>query len=51
MWQDRCQYENSSTHIHVLRGRCNSEPAVIVRDPYGPVRERPVDLVELRDRR
>jgi hypothetical protein len=34
----------------VLRGRCNSEPAVTVRDPVVVVR-RSVDLVEFRDRR
>ncbi len=40
---------------YVLRGRCNSEPAVTVRDPSVRVilgsRRSPVDLVKLQDRR
>jgi hypothetical protein len=39
-WQTRC---------YVLRGRCNSEPAVTVRDPH--LLAGAVDPVELRDRR
>jgi hypothetical protein len=47
-------------YTHVLRGRCNSEPAVTVRDPireprlvpFGPTDEHgSVDLVQLQDRR
>ena len=33
VWHDRWRSTNTQ---HVLRGRCNSEPAVTVRDPHGP---------------